>query len=511
MRDHDVHVHPSSRTPAREEQLAWKLALVAADPVALDDDVAEMIVNRIIDNTGVAVAALRRRPVANARAQALAHPHRGGATVMGVDALRRVSCEWAAWANTAAVRELDFHDTYLAQDMNHPGDMISAIVAVAQQCGATGRDLLAGVASAYEVSGALTGGIALHTNRIDHLPHIAAGMVAGIATTLRLPVDVTYHAINHVVHVTVTTRQSRKGAISTWKAHAPAHAAKLAVEAVDRALRGDTSPAPIYEGDDSIIAWLLDGPAAHYRVRLPEAGEAKRAIMDTYTKAYSAEIQAQAWIDLAFRLRATLPSTSAIDEVVIHTSHHTHRIIGSGSGDPQKYDPGASRETLDHSLMYIFAVALEDGHWHHETSYDRERAQRPSTLRLWRSIRTVEDAEWDERYHHDDPMQRAFGGRAVIRLHDGREIVDQIDVAHAHPRGRNPFTRDDYVGKFTNLTADVVADEERERFLATVLGLRGVEGAGLSGLNVMVPPNHLAVDGLVEGLFERRGPSGPPA
>ena len=28
-------------------------------------------------------------------------------------------------------------------------------------------------------------------------------------------------------------------------------------------------------------------------------------------------------------------------------------------------DPNASRETLDHSIMYIFAVALEDGDWHH--------------------------------------------------------------------------------------------------------------------------------------------------
>ena len=32
-------------------------------------------------------------------------------------------------------------------------------------------------------------------------------------------------------------------------------------------------------------------------------------------------------------------------------------------------DPYASRETLDHSIMYIFAVALEDGDWHHIKSY----------------------------------------------------------------------------------------------------------------------------------------------
>jgi len=505
MREYDVRVYPSADTPARRELLAWRLALVAADDAPLDADVSEMIINRVIDNTGVAVAALRRLPVVNARAQALAHPHVGGATVMGVDPARRVSCEWAAWANTAAVRELDFHDTYLAQDMNHPGDMISAIIAVGQQCGVDGPALLRGIAAAYEVSGALTTGIALHTHRIDHLPHIAAGMVAGIAASLGLPVDVTYQALNHVVHVTITTRQSRKGDISTWKAHAPAHAAKLAVEAVDRALRGDTSPAPIYEGDDSIIAWLLDGPDAHYVVRLPERGEPKRAILDTYTKAYSAEIQAQAWIDLAFRLRGRLPAAEEIDEIVIHTSHHTHRIIGSGSGDPHKFDPHANRETLDHSLMYIFAVALEDGTWHHDASYRRERATRPSTMALWQRIRTVEDASWDEKYHHRDPAQRAFGGHVVVHLRDGTEIVDEIEVADAHPRGARPFTREDYVAKFTTLASDYATASERDRFLATVLALPRLARGRLGEVHVGVPAALLEVEGTTPGLFERRG------
>ena len=47
-----------------------------------------------------------------------------------------------------------------------------------------------------------------------------------------------------------------------------------------------------------------------------------------------------------------------VREIVIHTSHHTHYVIGTGANDPQKMDPKASRETLDHSIMYIFAVAL---------------------------------------------------------------------------------------------------------------------------------------------------------
>src|SRR5262249_57780701 len=91
-----------------------------------------------------------------------------------------------------------------------------------------------------------------------------------------------------------------------------------------------------------------------------------------------------------------------------------------GPTAPKNPDPAASRETLDHSLMYIIAVALEDRRWHHETSYTPERAGRASTVALWRKIRTVEDAGWTQRYHEADPGKRAFGGRMTITLADGR-------------------------------------------------------------------------------------------
>ncbi|MFX8723635.1 MmgE/PrpD family protein, partial [Acinetobacter baumannii] len=89
----------------------------------------EMIGNRIIDNASVAAASVARRPVASARAQAEAHPFQPGSTVFGLNKSQRMSPEWAAWANGVAVRELDFHDTFLAADYSHPGDNIPPILA----------------------------------------------------------------------------------------------------------------------------------------------------------------------------------------------------------------------------------------------------------------------------------------------------------------------------------------------------------------------------------------------
>src|SRR5271157_1780211 len=300
---HDVTVHPSKDNLRRDAQLAWKIASVATDRVAVERDVAAMIVNRVIDNAGVAIAAANRRPVVSARDMALGHARRDGATVFGAAASKRVSPEWAAWANGTAVRELDMHDTFLAQDYSHPGDNIPPILAVAQTMGKSGRDLIRGIATGYEIHIDLVRAISLHKHKIDHITHLCPGQAAGIGTLLRLPTETIYQAVQQAVHVSVTTRQSRKGEISSWKAYAPAHAGKLAVEAVDRAMRGEGAPSPIYEGEDSVIAWVLNGPQAHYVVPLPAPGEAKRAILDSYTKEHSAEYQSQALIDLAFRMR----------------------------------------------------------------------------------------------------------------------------------------------------------------------------------------------------------------
>ena len=130
MKQHPVRVYKSEEHLPRQGQLAWKIAEVAADPVEVTDDVTEMVINRVIDNAAVAAASIVRAPGIAARSQAERHPFAPGSTVFGIDG--HFSPEWAAWANGVAVRELDFHDTFLAAEYSHPGDNIPPILAVAQ-------------------------------------------------------------------------------------------------------------------------------------------------------------------------------------------------------------------------------------------------------------------------------------------------------------------------------------------------------------------------------------------
>lgn len=491
MQYYDVRVHPESDRLPRTEQLAWKIAQVATDPVGVEDDVTDMIINRMIDNAAVAMASVNRHPVMSARAEALAHARPGGATLFGMGPDVRVHAEWAAWANGTCVRELDYHDTFLAAEYSHPGDNIPGILAVAQQCRRSGADLIRGIATGYEIQIDLARAICLHQRKIDHVAHLGPSVAAGIGTLLRLPPAIVYQAIGQALHVTTATRQSRKGEISSWKAYAPAHAGKMAVEAVDRAMMGETSPTPIYEGEDGVIAWMLDGKEARYRVALPGAGEPKRAILSSFTKEHSAEYQSQALIDLAFRMGRRVSNWDDVEDVLIETSHHTHYVIGTGSNDPQKFDPNATRETLDHSIMYIVAVALQDGAWHQVASYAPERARRPDTVRLWRKIHTVETPEWTARYHETDPDRKAFGGRIIIRMKDGSVIADELAVANAHTLGATPWKRADYIGKFRMLADGIVPRPEIERFVQVVQSLPDLRAGELHDLEIQIPRQDL--------------------
>jgi 2-methylcitrate dehydratase len=501
MRNIIVKVHPSKANLKKKDQLAYRIAEIASDKAKINKGAVEMVINRIIDNASVAIASFNRKPVTSARQMALAHPRKNGANIFGLSPQLKVDCEWAAWANGTAVRELDYHDTFLAADYSHPGDNIPAILAVAQQKGCNGMDLIKGILTGYEVQVNLVKGICLHEHKIDHIAHLGPSVAAGLGSLLKLNTETIYQSVQQALHITVSTRQSRKGEISSWKAFAPAHAGKLAIESVDRCMRGEGAPSPIYEGEDSVIAYVLSGPGKKYTVPLPRINEPKKAILETYTKEHSAEYQSQALIDLARSLNKKIKNLSEIKKIFIETSHHTHYVIGTGANDPQKMDPYASRETLDHSIMYIFAVALEDGAWHHIKSYTAKRARRKSTVKLWRKIVTRENKKWTKKYHNKDPNKKCFGGKVIIKMKNGKTISEEINVADAHPAGKKPFGRKEYINKFRTLTGGIITKKESERFLKLVQNLRKLKAKDLKGLNIQVMPKIKSKSKPSKGIF----------
>jgi 2-methylcitrate dehydratase len=141
---------------------------------------------------------------------------------------------------------------------------------------------------------------------------------------------------------------------------------------------------------------------------------------------------------------------------------------------------------LDHSIMYIFAVALEDANWHHVKSYTKQRANKKSTIKIWKSITTYEDKKWTKKYHNPNPKNKSFGGKVIVTLKNGKKIIEQLDRADAHPYGARPFRRQNYIQKFLTLTDGILDQKESSRFLKTVQNLRYLKSGELNKLNIEV-------------------------
>lgn len=481
------------------DQLAWRIAEVAAERITIDPDAEAMAIDRIIDNAAVATAALGTRAVCVARDQALAHRSPVGATLLGMPNDVKVHAEWAAWANATAVRALDFNDYFADLESAHPGDNIPAILSVAEQCRSDGASVLRGIVMAYEIHISLAKGIELKRHGFDHVCHAGPAVAAGIGAMLGLEVEVIYEAVQQAALLSQASRQTRRGDMTSWKSFAPGHTGKIAIEAVDRAMRGERSPTPIYEGEDGIINRLAGGEACE--VPLAGRGEPRRQILETFGKQHAIAYHGQAIIDLAIRMRPMVADAGSIASVVLQTKRNTHTIMGNGSNDPQKYDPGASHETLDHSAMYAFAVALQDGCWHHVDSYRPERARRPDTVDLWRKIRTEETEEWNRRFDGLPPLARDHGLRAVITFQDGGQMSAEMAVPSAHPRGDAPFARGGYIEKFERLSAGIVSLAEARRFLCRAVQLPVLRGDEIGGLNVVAEPDRMPAPVGGRGIF----------
>ena len=138
--------------------------------------------------------------------------------------------------------------------------------------------------------------------------------------------------------------------------------------------------------------------------------------------------------------------------------------------------------------MYIVAVALEDGKWHHIDSYTQKRANQNQTIKLWQKIKTKEDKKWTALYHHPNPLEKGFGGRMEIVFQDGSRIEQEKKRAKAHPAGEKPFKRADYIQKFMELSQYApVREQEKTRFLSLVQKLPNLSAKEVAQINIQAP------------------------
>ena len=389
---------------------------------------------RFLDSVGVAIAAFAEDAPTAAREYASDLDHLNGATLWGT--ATKVVPEAAALANGVMVRYLDFNDTYLSLEPLHPSDVIPGLVALCEQGNRPVRDLIAGIAIAYEVGVSLCDAASLRIHGWDHVNYIAVAAACGAGRVLGLTQSEIEHSISIAIVPHASMRQTRVGELSMWKRAAAANSVRNAIFASLLARKGFTGPFNPFEGEMGFFRQLLAGdavdPAAFSSL---EGRAAPTRILDTYIKKWPVEYHAQSAVDIAADLSQELPDVDVIQSIHIDTFQVAYEIIAK---DPEKWDP-KTRETADHSLPYIVAVTLIDGRID-QHSFSQEKLSNPHIKALLSKTTLREDPELTKGYPEGIP------NRVTVSASDGRTLVREVSFPSGH--FQNPMTDAEVEAKF---------------------------------------------------------------
>ena len=417
--------------PASGRSLAERLAAYASALRYEDLDAAtlERVKTLVIDTIGCGLGAWDERPVRACREIVLAV--NGPATVIGTT--RQTTTDLAAFANGAAVRYLDFNDTYVGKFAAHPSDNIPACLAVAEAERAGVQELIVAIVIAYEVNCRLIDAFDISARGWDPpvfgLPAVA--LAAG--RLMKLSPEQLTEAVNLAVNDHIPLALTRVGALSDWKGLAAAEAGRNAVFAVKLARSGISGPAPIFEGTSGLFQQVT-GPGNLDVESFGGRGTEFR-LHRCSLKPYPAVIYTQTAIVAAIEVAREVGPLDRVAAIEIATTRRGYQRTGS---EPEKWSP-KTRETADHSLPFITARAMFDGDITNE-SFAPEKFRDPAVLAFMQKIKVAED-----------PALTARGGTAVPTrvtaiLAGGQRVSREVD--HAPGFAQRPMTRAEVERKF---------------------------------------------------------------
>jgi 2-methylcitrate dehydratase len=411
---------------------------------------ADAGLKHVVDAVVCAIAGYDTAP-AQAAVRAARHAP-GAATVFGAGF--SAAPPYAAMANAVMVRVLDWNDGMLARGGGHPSDMIPGILAVAEVADASGHDVLEAVVLAYELLGGI-GNVAPSNRRgWDQGLFMAVAVALAVGKLQGLTAEQLGHALSLAVISAVPLLVTRRGALSMWKGAATSVAVRHALDCVTLAKEGMTGPSEPFEGTMGVFDQLT-GP---FEVQLPANPGGRWVTEISHMKRYPAESHSQSLLGFVPSIR----EWSAVEDITaieVECYWEMFNAIGSHASvwDPQ------NRETADHSLPYLLAVALIDGEVGLR-SFDPDRIADPALRPVMAKISVRENPEFTAEYRpRGQELAAAPHVRITVRRRDGEVLVHDLSYPKGH--SMNPLTVADVDAKLHRATA-AFGDEEREALRA---------------------------------------------
>ena len=420
----------------------------------LSKEVVHEVKRRVIDSLGCALGAWKEEPCAIARKVASEFSAKNGSTIIGTN--HKAPPDWAAFANGCAIRYFDYNDTYLSKEPAHPSDNISAALAAAESVGAGGRELIAAIALAYEVQCRFCDAASIRARGWDHVTYGTFSTALAAAKLMKLDPKNTRHAVNIAGVAGAAMRQARVGELSHWKGVAFATAARHGVFSALLARAGMTGPGPIFEGQmgfEKQLGVSLGNVGEKFAVPFAKNDEGPASmILRTSIKFWPAEYHSQSAIESALLLRQQIGKAVEVKSMTIESHDASVDIIGS---EPEKWKP-ETRETADHSLPYITAVALIDGEVT-EKQFQPERFKDPKIWKFLEKVKVERNAELSALYPD------AVANIVHVELADGRRLTKRVDYPLGH--AKNPLKDSQVEEKFFSLVRLKMGEQRAKKIV----------------------------------------------
>jgi 2-methylcitrate dehydratase len=315
------------------------------------------------------------------------------------------------------------------------------------------------IALAYEVQCRFCDAASIRARGWDHVTYGAFSTALASAKLMKLDPKNTRHAVNIAGVAGAAMRQARVGELSHWKGVAFANAARHGVFSALLARAGMTGPGPIFEGQmgfEKQLGVSLGSVGEKFAVPFVENGDGPASmILRTSIKFWPAEYHSQSAIEAALLLRKEIGDPANVRAMTIESHDASVDIIGS---EPEKWKP-ETRETADHSLPYITAIALIDGEVT-EKQFQPQRFKDPEVWNFLENVKVERNAELSGMYPD------AVANIVHIDLADGRRLTKRVDYPMGH--AKNPLKDSQVEEKFSVLVEPILGRERARKIIDIV-------------------------------------------
>ncbi|MBN9475662.1 MAG: MmgE/PrpD family protein [Burkholderiales bacterium] len=419
----------------------------------------------LLDTLAVALGALTHPAAVAARRYARHAIVAKGATIWGTGEC--VTAEAAALVNGVPLRAYDYNDLYIGKSGGHPSDMIPGLMALAQWRGIDGKGLIGAIALGYEVAVALFDGLRLRNGGLDYPNIVAIACTCAAARMLDLSEEQTADAlaitvIPHAASLEVESNDlNRRGDLTMWKRFNGSDAVRQSVYACLLAEAGAEGAVRPFEGKYGFLARLDLAEEDHEALlrRLDPALPLSAVERVTY-KLWPVGSRGQSAIQAALEARRRIPDPARIAGIRVLADEGVVDHLVSQRADP--WHP-VSRETADHSLPCIVAMALLDGRVDTGT-FDRERAMRPDVRTLLNDRLVVEPSA-----ELGGGAAAGFLARVEVTLDTGEVIAGEAGPPPGHRL--KPFSDADFEEKLRVNVEPVMGAQRTRDILEAVRAL----------------------------------------